>query len=89
MTRVKSAARRLPRLERRQPAVRDFYLHVDMQPRICREAVLREFEKLGGVEILSVDRESREARDLLQGLGGMGAIVDVALLIEPFRRRVM
>src|SRR5467141_1045516 len=62
--------------------VRDFYLHVDMQPEeFVAEAVLREFEKLGGVENLKVlIARAERARDLLpKGLAGMGAIVDVAL----------
>jgi len=62
--------------------VRDFYLHVDMQPEeFVAEAVLREFEKLGGVENLNVlIARAERARDLLRkGLAGMGAIVDEAL----------
>ena len=62
--------------------VRDFHLHVDMQPEeFVAESVLREFEKLGGVENLNVlIARAERARDLLRkGLAGMGAIVDVAL----------
>ena len=61
--------------------VRDFRLHVDMQPEeFVAEAVLREFEKLGGVENLKVlIARAEKARDLLpKGLAGMGAIVDEA-----------
>jgi uroporphyrinogen III methyltransferase/synthase len=59
--------------------VRDFHLHVDVQPEeFVAEAVLREFEKLGGMENLKVlIVRAERARDLLpKGLAGMGAIVD-------------
>lgn len=61
--------------------VRDFHLHVDMQPEeFVAEAILREFEKLGGIENLKVlIARAERARDLLpKGLAGMGAIVDEA-----------
>ena len=61
--------------------VRDFRLHVDVQPEeFVAEAMVREFEKLGGLENLKVlIARSEKARDLLpKGLAGMGAIVDEA-----------
>src|SRR5437660_8147985 len=61
--------------------VRDFHLHVEMQPEeFVAEAILREFEKLGGIENLKVlIARAERARDLLpKGLAGMGAIVDEA-----------
>jgi len=61
--------------------VRDFHLHVDMQPEeFVAEAILREFGKLGGIENLKVlIARAERARDLLpKGLAGMGAIVDEA-----------
>ena len=61
--------------------VRDFHLRVDMQPEeFVAEAILREFEKLGGIENLKVlIARAERARDLLpKGLAGMGAIVDEA-----------
>jgi uroporphyrinogen III methyltransferase/synthase len=61
--------------------VRDFHLRVDMQPEeFVAEALLREFEKLGGIENLKVlIARAERARDLLpKGLAGMGAIVDEA-----------
>ena len=61
--------------------VRDFHLHVDMQPEeFVAEAILREFEKLGGIENLKVlIARAERARDLLpKGLAAMGAIVDEA-----------
>src|SRR5438445_1284115 len=61
--------------------LRDFHLHVDMQPEeFVAEAILREFEKLGGIENLKVlIARAERARDLLpKGLAGMGAIVDEA-----------
>jgi uroporphyrinogen III methyltransferase/synthase len=61
--------------------VKDFHLHVDLQPEeFVAEAVLAEFEKLGGIENLKVLLVRAErARDLLpRELAGMGAIVDEA-----------
>src|SRR5437660_11035898 len=61
--------------------VKDFRLHVDLQPEeFVAEAILREFEKLGGIENLKVlIARAERARDLLpKGLAGMGAIVDEA-----------
>jgi uroporphyrinogen III methyltransferase/synthase len=61
--------------------VEDFHLHVDLQPEeFVAEAVLREFEKLGGIENLKVLlARAEKARDLLpRELARMGAIVDEA-----------
>ena len=61
--------------------VRDFHLHVDLQPKeFVAEAVVREFEKEGGVENLRIlIARAEKARDLLpKKLSGMGAIVDEA-----------
>src|SRR5438105_937997 len=61
--------------------LRDFHLHVEMQPEeFVAEAILREFEKLGGIENLKVlIARAERARDLLpKGLAAMGAIVDEA-----------
>lgn len=59
--------------------VKDFHLHVDLQPaESVAEAVLHEFRKLGGLENLKVLlARAEKARDLLpRELSGMGAIVD-------------
>src|SRR5438477_1482407 len=61
--------------------VKDFHLHVDLQPEeFVAEAVVREFKKQGSVEnerILVVRAE--KARNVLpKGLSGLGAIVDEA-----------
>jgi uroporphyrinogen III methyltransferase/synthase len=61
--------------------VRDFRLHVDLQPEeFVAEAVVKEFEKDGGVENLRIlIARAEKARDLLpKKLSGMGAIVDEA-----------
>src|SRR5205814_121385 len=61
--------------------VRDFHLHVEMQPEeFVAEAVVKEFEKEGGVENLRIlIARAEKARDLLpKKLSGMGAIVDEA-----------
>ena len=61
--------------------VRDFHLHVDLQPKeFVAEAVVKEFEKEGGVENLRIlIARAEKARDLLpKKLSGMGAIVDEA-----------
>src|SRR3954453_14422087 len=61
--------------------VRDFHLHVDMQPEeFVAEAILRGFEKLGGIENLKVlIARAERARDLLpKQLSAAGAIVDEA-----------
>src|SRR5436309_5414144 len=61
--------------------VRDFHLHVDLQPKeFVAEAVVKEFEKQGGVENLRIlIARAEKARDLLpKKLSGMGAIVDEA-----------
>jgi uroporphyrinogen III methyltransferase/synthase len=59
--------------------VRDFHLHVDLQPaEFVAEAVVNEFKKTGGVENLKIlIARAEKARDLLpKGLSGLGAIVD-------------
>jgi uroporphyrinogen III methyltransferase/synthase len=59
--------------------VRDFHLHVDLQPpEFVAEGVVKEFEKLGGVENLRIlIARAEQARDLLpKALSSMGAIVD-------------
>ena len=61
--------------------VKDFHLHVDLQPEeFVAEAVVKEFQKQGGIEnlrILLVRGEN--ARDVLpKELSGLGAIVDKA-----------
>src|SRR6476619_4759923 len=61
--------------------VKEFHLHVDLQPEeFVAEAVVREFEKEGGVENLRIlIARAEKARDLLpKKLSGMGAIVDEA-----------
>src|SRR5213594_4131008 len=66
--------------------VKDFHLHVDLQPdEFVAEAVLREFKKQGNIEnlrILLVHAE--KARDALpKELSAMGAIVDEAFAYRP------
>src|SRR6058998_4398380 len=61
--------------------VKDFHLHVDLQPdEFVAEAVVREFQKQGGVENLRVLLvRAEKARDLLpKQLSALGAIVDEA-----------
>src|ERR1700739_3918088 len=61
--------------------VRDFHLHVDLQPEeFVAEAVIREFQKQGGVENLRILLVGAEkARDVLpEELSRLGAIVDEA-----------
>ena len=59
--------------------VKDFRLHVDLQPEeFIAEAVVREFKKQGGVENLRILlARAEKARDVLpKELSAMGAIVD-------------
>jgi uroporphyrinogen III methyltransferase/synthase len=59
--------------------VKDFYLHVDLQPEeFVAEAVVREFQKQGGVENLRILLvRAEKARDVLpKQLSALGAIVD-------------
>ena len=59
--------------------VRDFRLHVDLQPEeFVAEAVVREFQKQGGVENLRILlARAEKARDVLpKQLSSLGAIVD-------------
>ena len=61
--------------------VQDFHLHVDLQPEeFVAEAVLKEFQKLGGVENLRILLARAErARDVLpKKLSKLGAILDEA-----------
>jgi len=61
--------------------VKDFHLHVDLQPdEFVAEAVVRKFQKQGGVENLRVLLvRAEKARDLLPTeLSALGAIVDEA-----------
>jgi uroporphyrinogen III methyltransferase/synthase len=61
--------------------VRDFHLHVDLQPdEFVAEAVIREFQKQGGVENLRILlARAEKARDVLpRDLSKLGAIVDEA-----------
>ena len=61
--------------------VRDFHLHVDLQPEdFVAEAVVREFKKQGGVENLRIlIARAEKARDVLpRELSKLGAIVDEA-----------
>jgi uroporphyrinogen III methyltransferase / synthase len=61
--------------------VRDFHLHVDLQPdEFVAEAVVREFKKEGGVENLRIlIARAEKARDVLPTeLSKLGAIVDEA-----------
>jgi uroporphyrinogen III methyltransferase / synthase len=61
--------------------VRDFHLYVDLQPEeFVAEGVVREFQKLGGVENLRIlIARAEKARDVLpRELSRLGAIVDEA-----------
>src|SRR5207245_1045360 len=61
--------------------VRDFRLHVDLQPEeFVAESVIREFQKQGGVENLRILlARAEKARDVLpRELSKLGAIVDEA-----------
>jgi len=61
--------------------VRDFHLHVDIQPdEFVAEAIVREFKKQGGVENLrTLIARAEKARDVLPTeLSKLGAIVDEA-----------
>src|SRR5438874_9308211 len=61
--------------------VKDFHLHVDLQPdEFVAEAVVREFRKQGDVENLRILLvRAEKARDVLpKGLSTLGAIVDEA-----------
>jgi len=79
------------RIERRQRSGKRFLPARGYETgEFCRRSVLREFEKLGGRGNLKVVIAKQEGAGLaFPRLGGQGAIVDVALAIEPFRRRVM
>ena len=62
--------------------IRDFHMHVDLQPEdFVAEALVREFKKLGGVENLRILlARAEKARDVLpKELSTMGGIVDEAL----------
>ena len=59
--------------------IRDFHLHVDLQPpEFVAEGIVKEFENVGGVENLRILIVCAErARDLLpKALSSMGAIID-------------
>ena len=59
--------------------IRDFHLHVDLQPEeFVAESIVREFRKQGGVENLRILlARAEKARDLLpKELSALGAIVD-------------
>ncbi len=61
--------------------VKDFHLHVDLQPEeFVAEAVVKEFQKQGGIENLRILLvRGEKARDVLpEELSGLGAIVDEA-----------
>src|SRR6266536_2935412 len=61
--------------------VKDFRLHVDLQPEeFVAEAVVKEFEKMGGIENLRIlIARAEKARDVLpKELSATGAIVDEA-----------
>ncbi len=61
--------------------VKDFHLHVDLQPKeFVAEDVVREFKKQGSIENLNILLvRAEKARDVLpKGLSGLGAIVDEA-----------
>src|SRR5438445_2963951 len=61
--------------------VKDFHLHVDLQPEeFVAEAVVKEFQKQGGIENLRILLvRGEKARDVLpKELSGLGAIVDGA-----------
>lgn len=62
--------------------IKDFHIHVDLQPQeFVAEALVREFKKLGGVENLRILlARAEKARDVLpKELSAMGGIVDEAL----------
>jgi uroporphyrinogen III methyltransferase/synthase len=62
--------------------VRDFHLHVDLQPEaFVAEAIVRQFQKQGGVENLRILlAQAEKARDVLpKELSKLGAIVDEAI----------
>lgn len=62
-----------------------FHLHVDLQPaEFVAEEVVKEFEKLGGIENLRIlIARAEKARDLLpKTLSGMGAIVDEVFVYQ-------
>src|SRR5881398_3422037 len=62
--------------------VRDFRLHVDLQPEeFVAEAVVRQFQKQGGVENLRIlIARAEKARDVLpKELSNLGAILDEAI----------
>lgn len=59
--------------------VKEFHLHVDLQPeKFVAESIVREFQKAGGVENLRILlARAEKARDLLpRELSALGAIVD-------------
>ena len=59
--------------------VKDYHLHVDLQPEeFVAEAIVREFQKQGGVENLRIlIARAEKARDVLpKELSALGAIVD-------------
>nr|MDQ2660137.1 uroporphyrinogen-III C-methyltransferase [Verrucomicrobiota bacterium] len=59
--------------------IKDFHLHVDLQPEeFVAEALVREFKKIGGVENLRILlARAEKARDVLpKELSAMGGIVD-------------
>ena len=61
--------------------VKDFHLHVDLQPKeFVAEDVVREFKKQGSIENLNILLvRAEKARNVLpKGLSGLGAIVDEA-----------
>ncbi|MBV9617737.1 MAG: uroporphyrinogen-III C-methyltransferase [Verrucomicrobia bacterium] len=61
--------------------IRDFHLHVDLQPdEFVAEAIIREFQRQGGVENLRILlARAEKARDVLpRELSKLGAIVDEA-----------
>ena len=73
--------------------VKDFHLHVDLQPEeFVAEAVGREFQKVGGVENLRILlAQAEKARDVLsRELSRLGGIVDVAFAYrtEPETRDI-
>jgi uroporphyrinogen III methyltransferase/synthase len=73
--------------------VRDFHLHVDLQPEeSVAEAVVREFQKQGGVENLRILlARAEKARDVLpRELSRLGGIVDEAFAYrtEPDTRDI-
>src|ERR1700738_1386509 len=68
--------------------VRDFHLHVDLQPEeFVAQAVVREFQKQGGVENLRIlIARAEKARDVLpRELSKLGAIVDEAFAYRTVR----